>query len=96
MDEPSQDSTDAFCAVCGSHTRVAGYGQQYGTLEALWGYGSQHDGERYRVHLCESCFFGALAYLRQERRINTPFDEVQPSGDQVFGLVARDDFFGES
>lgn len=96
MDEPSQDRTSILCAVCGTHTRVAGCGQQYGTLQARWGYGSKHDGERYRVHLCESCFFGALAYLRQERRINTMFDDYQPQDGAEFGLVARDDFFGES
>lgn len=93
MKEPA---TEIFCAVCGAHTRVAEYGQQYGTLEALWGFGSRHDGERYCVHLCETCFFGALAYLRQERRSNTMFDDVQPMDEQVFGLVARDDFYGES
>lgn len=95
MNKPIQADADIHYAVCGSDTRVPGYGQQVGTLQALWGYGSQHDGERYRVHLCEYCFFG-LAYLRQERRSNTLFDDVQPMDEQVFGLVARDDFFGES
>jgi hypothetical protein len=93
MEEPA---TGIVCAVCGTHTRVAGYGQQYGTLEALWGFGSRHDGERYRVHLCETCFFGTLAYLRQERRGATMFADAQPEDDQAFGRVARDDFFGES
>lgn len=85
-----------ICDVCGGHTHVPGYGQQFGTLQALWGYGSQHDGERYRVHLCETCFFGTLAYLRQQRRINTLFDDEPPVDDPSFGRVARDDFFGES
>jgi len=94
MSEPSQ--TDVIhCAVCGSDTRVPGYGQQFGTLLARWGYGSQHDGERYQVHLCEPCFFQTLAYLRQERRIHTLFDDEQPTDDQVFGRVVRDDFFGD-
>ena len=91
MNEPSQAASDIHCAVCASNTRVPDYGQQFGTLEALWGDGSKHDGERYQVHLCESCFFGALAYLRQERRIHTLFNDDQPTGDQVFGRVARDD-----
>lgn len=60
------------------------------------GYGSQHDGERYRVHLCEPCFFQTLAYLREQRRIHTMFDDEQPADEQVFGQVARDDYFGES
>lgn len=96
MSEQSLVDADIRCAVCRAATRVPGYGQQFGTLQALWGYGSNHDGERYRVHLCESCFFATLAYLRQERRIHTMFDEDQPADEQAFGRVARDDFWGES
>lgn len=44
---------DSSCGVCGSGTQVPGYGEQYGTLSARWGYGSRHDGEHYRVKLCE-------------------------------------------
>jgi len=95
MSEQDQSDSDIHCAVCGDATRVPGYGQQFGTLQALWGYGSQHDGERYQVHLCESCFFGTLAYLCEQRRIHTLFDDEQPIDDQVFGRIARDDFFGE-
>lgn len=96
MDKPIQNNGDILCDVCGGDTCVPGYGQQFGTLQALWGYGSQHDGERYRVHLCESCFFWALACLRQERRINRLFDDEQPVDDQAFGRVSGDDFFDES
>ncbi|WP_437270138.1 hypothetical protein ACRYHF_00105 [Stutzerimonas balearica] len=63
---------------------------------ARWGYGAAHDGEHYRLDLCESCFFGALTYLRGQSRIHTMFDDDQPTDDQVFGRVARDDFLGES
>jgi hypothetical protein len=59
MTDPMQSERDIRCEVCGGDTRVPGYGQQFGTLHARWGYGSQHDGERYRVHLCESCFLAA-------------------------------------
>lgn len=96
MSEQDQSDSDIHCAVCGDATRVPGYGQQFGTLQALWGYGSQHDGERYQVHLCESCFFQTLAYLREQRRIQSLFDDEKPTAEQVFGRVARDDFFGES
>ena len=97
MDKPIKIDEDIHCAVCGSNTRVPGYGSQFGIFEALWGYGSKHDGEHYRAHLCEPCFFGALAYLREQRRIQNLFDDdEQPVDNEVFGRVARDDFFGES
>jgi hypothetical protein len=96
MEDTIESQSDICCDVCAANTRVAGYGNQFGTLKALWGYGSAHDGERYRVRLCKSCFFGALAHLRQERRISRLFDEVQPADDRAFGRVATDDYFGES
>lgn len=96
MTDAIESQSDIRCDVCHASTRVPSYGSQFGRLEALWGYGSQHDGERYRVHLCETCFFGALAYLRQERRINGLFDEVQSVDDPAFGQIATDDYFGES
>lgn len=96
MSSPSQTDADIHCDVCGEPTRVAGYGQQYGTLEAHWGYGSNHDGDHYRVRLCEPCFFAALAYLRQERRINRLFDDEALVDYPSFGRVARDDWFRES
>ena len=85
---------DIHCDVCGSSTRVLGHGQQFGTLQAHWGAGSNHGGERYEVHLCEPCFFLALATLRQEHRIQHLFDETEPdtTAADEFGLVARDDF----
>lgn len=91
MVEPCQIDADIDCDVCGASTRVPGHGSQHGILQAVWGDGSEHDGERYRVHLCESCFFQTLAFLRQERRINTLFDDASSTDEQAFGRVARDD-----
>lgn len=85
--------TDVRCDVCDSSTRQDSGNLQYGELVAHWGYGAQHDGERYEVHLCETCFFGVIAYLKQERRtVNLFADDVPQSSDE-FGLAARDDFF---
>lgn len=86
---------DIICDVCGSGTRVPGYGLQYGQLEARWGYGSQHDGEHYRIHLCEPCFFGVLSGLQRERMINGMFDDGQPSVSEKFGLVSQGDVWEE-
>lgn len=86
--------TNVICDVCGVSTRVEGYGMQFGTVQARWGYGSQHDGECYEVHLCEGCFFHTLGNLRRERMVNTMFDEQAADMDD-FGRVARDSFLGE-
>jgi hypothetical protein len=56
------------CDVCQLTTRVQNGGLQFATLQAHWGYGTKHDGERYELHLCENCFFQAIANLKQERR----------------------------
>ncbi|WP_122312570.1 hypothetical protein [Pseudomonas coronafaciens] len=87
---------DVKCDVCDSSTAVSQAGWQFGTLLAHWGYGSTHDGERYEVHLCEGCFFQALAYLRQERRTQHMFSSESQSSPAEFGLVGRDDYFNDA
>lgn len=53
--------------------------------------------ERYEFHLCEGCFFGTIAYFRQERRVENLFDGTDQDGlTDNFGLVIRHDFFGDS
>ena len=90
--EQTESVSDVLCDVCGDSSRVEGYGLQFGTLRAICGYGSAHDGERYEVHLCEPCFFRTLFGLRRERMVNFMFtDENQDLND--FG---RDDFFNDS
>lgn len=89
--------TDVKCDICTRSTRVDAGGLQFATLKAKWGFGTKHDGERYEFHLCEGCFFGNIAYLKQERRVENLFDETdQASVTDDFGLVTRDDFFGDS
>lgn len=88
---------DVVCDVCLSSTRIAGEGLEFATLQAQWGYGTQHDGERYELHLCESCFFSSLAYFKQERRVQNLFSEDgcadAVTADGSLGLVATDDYF---
>lgn len=81
---------DVVCDVCCCSTRLD-KGGQFGTLQAHWGYGNAHDGERYEVHLCEDCFFQTLAYLKQERRTQHLFSEDGPDLTNNLGLVAKDD-----
>jgi len=97
MEIKTQESVDVvedvICDVCCSSTRIPGYGLQYGKLEAQWGYGAQHDGEHYRVHLCEPCFFRALSGLRRERMVNGMFDDDEPFSDNGFGLISTGNYW---
>lgn len=89
--------TDVICDVCLRSTRVTVGGLQFATLQAHWGYGAKHDGERYELHLCETCFFQTRGNLKRERQTQNLFsdDEGAFAGDG-FGLIAQDDFFGDS
>ncbi|WP_060514742.1 hypothetical protein [Pseudomonas sp. NBRC 111132] len=87
--------SDVVCDVCRLTTRVNGGGLQFATLQAHWGYGSKHDGERWEIHLCEDCFFQAVAGLKQERRTQGLFEENGAIPDDDFGLIAKDDFFND-
>jgi len=49
--------TDVVCDVCFCSTQVIDGGLEFATLQANWGYATKHDGMRYELHLCESCFF---------------------------------------
>jgi hypothetical protein len=86
---------DVLCDACSSSTRSESGGLQYASLQAHWGYGTRHDGERYELHLCEDCFFKTIAYLKQERRTENLFSDKPADAADDFGLVARDDFFGD-
>ncbi|MGZ0895843.1 hypothetical protein [Pseudomonas putida] len=88
--------TDVTCDVCGSSTRMAAGSYQYGTLQAHWGYGSDHDGKRFEVHLCEHCFFQTLAYVKQERRVQRLFSSEPSAECDDVGLVAQDDYFQDT
>lgn len=87
---------DVKCDVCGTSTRIEEGGYQFATLQAHWGYGTLHDGERYEIHLCEHCFFQALANIKEQRRAEHMFSDDPLEHSSDLGLVARDDFFKES
>ncbi|WP_417533702.1 hypothetical protein [Marinobacterium stanieri] len=80
---------DVHCDVCGTSTsNDSTHAPEFGVLQADWGYGSQHDGERYELHLCETCFFSALATLKAERSGCQMFDDdLEKDGGDNFGRV---------
>lgn len=61
---------------------------EYGLLSANFGYGSSHDGERYQVHLCDMCFFGILATVREMHRGHHMFDDdYEAANPDKFGRI---------
>lgn len=78
---PTTVVVEVICDGCGATTtRDTENGvHEFATLAADWGYDSSHDGEHYRYQLCEHCFFGVLAYLKEASRAEGLFDDNHPS-----------------
>jgi hypothetical protein len=88
--------TDVVCDVCQLSTRVQNGGLQFATLRANWGFGSKHDGELYELQLCEDCFFQTVAQIKQNRRTQGLLTLDGGIAIEDFGLIAKDDFFGDA
>lgn len=80
--QPVEVITDVYCDVCGVSTRL-----EFATLSAHWGYASEHDGEKYKIQLCEKCFFIALKQLKdQSKQHNNLGDAFEPTAHDSFGI----------
>lgn len=77
------------CDLCGCFANDS----QFGVLHATWKHGSRHAGGRYRVQLCEGCFFQSLSYIRHEREIQHLFND-KPLDDREFGLISTEGNLG--
>lgn len=85
--------SDVKCDVCGASTLAELGVINAGSLQASWGFGSKHDGDRYEIDLCEVCFFDTLSYLKRERqspRLFTDEAENGAAGAEDFGLVRKE------
>lgn len=74
-----------YCDICGSCCTDENCGDEYATLEALWGYSSRKDGSKYEIHLCENCFDETIQEMKNKRQsylgcFNYPHDEDPLSG----------------
>ena len=72
------DSVD--CDICGRSCKVEGLDNEYATLEALWGYGSLRDGEKFDIHICPDCFETTIEWMRDKRQtylgcFNYPYEK---------------------
>lgn len=80
--QPIEVIVDVGCDICGKSTKM-----EFATLKVDWGYYSKHDGDRYEIQLCETCFFYTLATLKAEKRNHHMFDDnFDPSQLEDFGL----------
>jgi len=59
-----------YCDLCGQSCTLDQFGSEYATLEAIWGYGSKKDGEKFDIQICENCFNETLNWMKEKRRIN--------------------------
>ena len=84
---PVETVVKILCDVCGREAGPECGQPEFGTLSAQWGYGSSHDGESYRVDLCEKCFFGVLADIKRSRGEEALTSD--DGGGKDFGLVSR-------
>lgn len=58
------------CDICNQPTQF-----NYGVLKADWSSNSHVKKDKYEIHLCKSCFLGALSYLRNQKKLIHLFDE---------------------
>lgn len=57
-----------YCDICGLNCTIEQVGSEYATLEALWGYGSRRDGEKFDIHICQDCFDDVLNWMIKQRK----------------------------
>ena len=57
-----------YCDLCGSCCTDDNCGDEYATLEAMWGYCSSKDGSKFDIQICERCFDETLEWMRKKRK----------------------------
>jgi hypothetical protein len=68
-DKTVQEIDSVYCDVCGLNCTIEQFGSEYATLEALWGYNSTRDGQKFDIQICESCFTDTLNWMKQKRKL---------------------------
>lgn len=68
-----------LCDVCGKTCTDDLYNDhENATIEAVWGYNSRSDGDKYEIHLCENCFYITISFLRNQRSQHIPAPKNDP------------------
>lgn len=67
------------CDICGKVCTNDYYLPESATLEAHWGYASKHDGLRFNIDLCESCFFDTTQWMiSKHKEYHGESDHIPP------------------
>jgi hypothetical protein len=83
------ETTGFCCDVCMKMVMKEDH-DMTASLSADFGYGSQEDGNKYHLDLCESCFKTALIELKKRRRDEFMFDEEVGLPGDDFGKITED------
>ena len=75
------------CDQCGKDCEGAEdmFGINHATIDAAWSYGSKSDGSKFEIHLCESCFYSVLDFIRTERKKILCNSEYPYDNDPLYG-----------
>lgn len=57
-----------YCDLCGHNCTTDNFSSEYATLEAVWGYSSKRDGEKFDIQICEKCFNDILVWMTNKRQ----------------------------
>lgn len=58
--------SDVICDMCNQTCLKQHGSNEYGTLEATWGYYSERDGVSEECHLCEACFAKVRKFIEDQ------------------------------
>lgn len=80
-----------YCDVCGQNCTVDQLGSEYATLEAIWGYSSTRDGQKFDIQICEQCFVDILYWIKNKRKqvlgcFQYPYDK-DPLDGQSYNIL---------
>ena len=74
---------DVLCDACGKICEgEPGFGNEFLTLSASWGYSSDWDGEQWQAHLCQAC---VRAHLLPLVKFHDPRDDKDGASLGLYG-----------
>jgi hypothetical protein len=69
---PKDVLSEIICDVCGAKCEDCSQDDplmaEYATLEAMWGYCSTKDGDRFTCDMCEKCFDKVVSFVESIKK----------------------------